>query len=46
MNSGNKRALFLKQLMTFQDQVLIISHYLLTKLKILNGQRRKVCVLC
>jgi len=37
MNSGNSRALFLKLLIVFQDQVLMISYYLLIKLKIVNG---------
>lgn len=39
MNSGKNRALFLKKLIIFADQVLIISHYLLSKLEILSGRR-------
>lgn len=41
MNSGNSRALLRKQFIMFEDQVLIISHYLLSKLEILSGRRRR-----
>lgn len=41
MNSGKTRALVLKQLIRFEDQVLIISHYLLSKLEILSRRRKR-----
>lgn len=40
MNSGKNRALFIKQLIIFEDQVLIISHYFKRKLEILGGRKK------